>query len=91
MAVKDLMTYMKYDGIATFISFMMGIGIAAMFRPLCKGPDCVVMRGPPVQDVRNSVYQFGKRCVEFRPTTIECPTGPNAPKVVDTVSFADYD
>lgn len=82
------MKNMKNDWIAAFMSFMLGIGLAAMFRPLCKGPDCVVLRGPPVQEIRDAVYQFGARCVEFRPKTVECPTDQ---KVLDTVSFADYE
>ena len=90
MSVTKLLDVMKYDGIATIISFILGVGVSAMFRPLCKGPDCVVMRGPPIQDLRGSVYQFGKRCVEFKPQTVECPKDGTVP-VVDTVSFADYE
>lgn len=79
---------MSIPWLATLISFILGVGIAAMFRPICKGPDCVILRGPPVQDIRDTVYQFGSRCVEFKTQTVECPK--DGTEVIETVSFADY-
>jgi hypothetical protein len=86
----DWLNIMKIRGISTLISLVIGFGIAALFRPICKGPDCVVMRGPPVHEIRNTVYQFGSKCVEFKANPIECPKDKTVP-VVDTVSFADYE
>ncbi len=86
----DFLNLMENKTIATLISFMLGVGVAAMFRPVCKGPECIVIRGPPVQDIRDAVYQFGAKCVEFSPRLVECPTDATV-AVVDTVSFADYD
>ncbi len=86
----DVMKIMEVPGIATIISFMLGIGLASMLRPACSGPECVVLRGPPVQDIRDAVYQFGSKCVEFQPKAVECPKD-GAVGIVDTVSFADYE
>ncbi len=85
----DFFKVMTIPGVATLISFMIGLGVAAMFRPMCKGPDCLIVRGPPVQEIRDAVYQFGTKCVEFKPKPMECPADKTVP-VVDTVSFADY-
>ncbi len=81
--------FFNLPGVTTLLSLLLGFGIAAIFRPLCNGPDCVVIRGPPVNDIRGSVYQIGKQCVEFKPKPIACPKDGTVP-VVDTVSFADY-
>lgn len=85
----DIFKIMEVPGIATVISFMLGVGIASMMRPVCKGPECVVVRGPPVQDIRDAVYQFGSKCVEFQPKPVECPKDGTV-GIVDTISFADY-
>ena len=85
----DFLKVMANPGVATILSFVIGLGIAAMFRPVCKGPECVVVRGPPIQDIRDAVYQFGSKCVEFKTKPMECPKDGAVP-VVDTVSFADY-
>jgi hypothetical protein len=73
------------------VSMILGFGLAAIFRPLCKGPDCIVLRGPLVSELRGVVYQFGSKCVEFDAKPVECPTpkpdGTNS--VVETLSFVD--
>jgi hypothetical protein len=81
----------KIPGMGALLSAILGFGLAAIFRPLCKGPECVIVRGPPVGDIRGAVYQFGARCVEFDAKPIECPptTGPKAVQIVDTITFAD--
>ena len=87
--IDNFINILKVKGMSTFISLILGFGIAALFRPVCKGPDCVVVRGPPVQDIRNAVYQFGSKCIEFKTVPQECPKKGTVP-VVDTISFADY-
>lgn len=70
---------------AMFISFMIGFGLAAMFRPMCNGPECIVLHGPPVKDVVDKVYQMGAKCVEFTTEVVECPADKS--DVVKTVQF----
>lgn len=72
------------------MSCIVGFGIAALFRPMCKGADCVVLRGPPVNQMRDAVYQIGGKCHEFKPKAVTCPTDPNV-KTVETFSFAAVD
>jgi hypothetical protein len=83
----DIESALKVPGIATLISFIIGFGIAAIFRPLCKGPECLIIRGPPVSDIRGAVYMFGTKCVEFIPKPVVCP--PRSEKVVETLVFAE--
>jgi hypothetical protein len=85
----DFLKVMDVPGLAAIFSFIIGLGVAAMFRPMCKGPECLIIRGPPIQEIRDAVYQFGSKCVEFKTKPIECPKEGSVP-VVDTVSFADY-
>lgn len=85
----DWFKIMKIPGMPTIISALLGFGLAALFRPICKGPDCLIVRGPPVKDIRDSVYQIGSKCVEFKTKAMECPK--DGTKPVDTVSFADYE
>ncbi len=86
----DWFGIMKIPGIPALISAILGFGLAALFRPMCKGPECLVIRGPPVNDIRGAVYQFGTKCVEFKTKPMECPKNSTVP-IVDTVSFADYE
>jgi hypothetical protein len=84
----DLDKILNVPGLATLISLVLGFGLAAMFRPLCKGPECLILRGPPVTDIRGTVYQFGSKCVEFDAKPVECPKNNKTP-IVETMTFAD--
>ena len=75
--------YMENPWVAALVSFLIGFGIAAMFRPLCKGADCIVIHGPPVRDVIDKVYQMGEKCVEFTTEVVSCPK--DGSEVVKTV------
>jgi hypothetical protein len=88
--MPELESFLKVPGLAALISFVIGFGIAAIFRPLCKGPDCLIIRGPPVSEIRNAVYQFGTKCVEFIAKPVECPPKGDKKEVVETMVFADF-
>jgi len=80
---------MENPWLAAFVSFMIGFGIAAMFRPLCSGPECIVIHGPPVKDVVDKVYQMGEKCVEFTTEVVTCPAdGKDLVKTVQRVATA---
>jgi hypothetical protein len=82
----DFVTWIENKNVAILVSCVLGFGLAAIFRPVCKGPDCVILRGPPVSNIRGAVYQFGAKCHEFKPKPVECPADKS--QVVDTLSFA---
>ena len=85
-AIK-LETWLADEKIGILLSCIIGFGIAALFRPMCKEGDCVVLRGPPVNQMRDVVYQMGGKCHEFTPKAVACPTDPKI-KTVETFSFA---
>lgn len=78
---------MENPVIAIVVSFLIGFGIAAMFRPVCRGPECIVLHGPPVKDVIDKVYQMGEKCVEFTTELVDCPKdGADIVKTVQRVA-----
>jgi hypothetical protein len=81
----DYWKLMEDPALSTIISFLIGFGLAAMFRPLCKGSDCIVLHGPPVKDIMDKVYQMGERCVEFTTEVVDCPK--DKKEIVKTVEF----
>ncbi len=82
----DYWAIMEEPWIAALVSFLIGFGIAAMFRPLCNGAECIVVNGPPVKEVIDKVYQMGEKCVEFTTEVVDCPkAGEGGDTVVKTV------
>jgi hypothetical protein len=61
-------------------SLLLGIGLVAIFRPLCKGSDgqpsaCTLDKAPPVKEWDGAVYHLGSKCYEYKTTTVDCPNG----------------
>lgn len=83
----DLAGILAIPHMPTLLSFILGFGIACIFRPLCKGPDCLIQRGPPVNELRGSVYQFGSKCIEFIPKAVECPSKEKVVETLEAVGF----
>ena len=55
------------------VSVILGLGLAAVFRQACQGNSCVVLRSPPMKQVRDSVYQVEDKCYRYQPQVVQCP------------------
>jgi len=45
----------------------------SLLRPLCNGPECIVQKAPPVDEVNKTTYQLGSKCYQFRSAPVDCP------------------
>ena len=65
--------FLKSDGFKMVGSAIIGIGLMAALKPVCKGSNCVIQKAPPVDEVVKSTYQLGQKCYQFKTTQIQCP------------------
>ena len=68
--LSDLMKSKLFNVV---FSFALGLGLAAIFRPVCKGDDCKKVKAPPSKDWDGYVYRMGAKCYEYKSEIIECP------------------
>jgi hypothetical protein len=61
---------------AIAMSFILGLGLAIMFRPMCKDGVCKVVHGPKPASMNGHVYPFGDKCYLYSTRAVEC--GPEA-------------
>lgn len=54
------------------ISIIWALGITALFRHACTGPDCIVIKGPDPNKVKKNVYGNGDKCYKFDPYVVNC-------------------
>jgi len=72
MGIPDLLNDKRFN---IFFSFILGIGIICMFRPMCNGSECNVNRAPSEKDFDKYVYRMGGgTCYEFKSEIVECPS-----------------
>jgi len=58
-----------------FFSIMLGIGLVAIFRPMCSGSECNITKAPTEKDFDKYVYRMGgAKCYEFKTEIVECPS-----------------
>jgi hypothetical protein len=55
-----------------FISIMLGLGLAVLFRKACNGKDCLSFKGPSVNDINGKTYQFGDSCYKYNTVSGKC-------------------
>lgn len=71
MRLTDILKDEKFN---MFFSFILGIGLICMIRPICNGEECTVLKAPSDKDFDKYVYRMGKgKCYEFKTEIIECP------------------
>lgn len=68
-----LWDFMKSKNFNWFFSFLLGLGLAAILRPACKGDQCLTMKAPPVHEVEKTTYQLGSKCFQFQLENADCP------------------
>jgi len=66
----DILKDKKFDYI---FSFLMGIFLAILVRPSCKGDTCFKLKAPPIDEMKKNAYKIGDRCYKFVPEEAQCP------------------
>tara|TARA_B110000908_G_C10184096_1_gene417145 strand:+ start:1020 stop:1250 length:231 start_codon:yes stop_codon:yes gene_type:complete len=54
------------------ISIIWGIGLAAIFRKVCKGRECIIITAPDVKEFETGVYGFDNKCYTFKSKVTTC-------------------
>ena len=57
-----------------FFSFIIGVGIMSLFRPLCKGSECQLVKAPHPKEVQETTYRIGSKCYKFKTHPMDCPS-----------------
>jgi hypothetical protein len=68
-----------------FISILLGLGLATMFRQVCNGKNCLVFNGPVISEIDGKIYKFGEYCHKYDLNATSC----NAVKKVINISNPD--
>jgi hypothetical protein len=65
--------FLKTKKFNILFSFLLGLGLMALLRPVCKGDECILLKAPPAHEVKDSTYQIGMKCYKFETYTVDCP------------------
>jgi len=71
--MTNLLYVLNDERFSIFFSFILGLGIVSLIRPICSGSECNKDKAPNDKDFDNMVYRFGGKCYEFKHTIVSCP------------------
>lgn len=53
-------------------SLILGLGLAALFQRVCKDGHCIIIQGPPLDEVENKIFKQEDKCYRYRAETTKC-------------------
>lgn len=74
MGLEVISKIFKNPYFNTVFSFILGLGLVIIARPVCKGSNCIKEKAPKPTDWNNSVYQFGASCHKYSTVVVDCPS-----------------
>ena len=70
-----------YSDIGKYIiSILLGLGLATLFRKVCKDRNCIVFKAPNIKKIKNQIFKFDGKCYQFEENIEKCNTNK---KIVD--------
>ena len=48
-----------------FISILLGLGLATMFRTVCEEKNCIRFVGPVISEIDGKIYKHGEKCYKY--------------------------
>ena len=55
-----------------FISILLGLGLATLFRKACNDKNCIVFNGPVISEFDGKIYKHGEKCYKYSTRSTGC-------------------
>ncbi len=68
--LADILKDPRFDVV---FSFLMGVFIILLIKPICKGDSCFTYKAPPMKEINEHAYKIGDICYKFVPKESKCP------------------
>ena len=56
----------------TIISILLGLGLATLFRKVCKDRDCLVFHAADYSKIKDQIFKFDGKCYKFSEKAEKC-------------------
>lgn len=54
------------------VSIILGLGLATIFRKVCKDNQCIIIKGPSKQETEKYYYKLDGDCYKYTPYATKC-------------------
>ena len=49
----------------TFISILLGLGLASLFRKVCTDKNCIKFNGPVISNIEDKIFKHNDKCYKY--------------------------
>ena len=67
-----LYKFVKSNSGKYVMSIILGIGLASLFRSVCKGKECHIYKAPALEEINDKIYKFDGKCYKFESVNQKC-------------------
>jgi hypothetical protein len=71
-----------------FISILLGLGLATMFKKVCDDKNCIIFNGPVISDFEDKTYKYDGNCYKYSVSMEKCDSNK---QVIDIETKADLE
>lgn len=64
----------------TFISILLGLGLASLFRKACTDKNCLRFNGPVISDIEGKIFKHDNKCYKYVSNSAKCD---NTKRIID--------
>jgi hypothetical protein len=64
--------FVKSEKYSLAFSFILGVGIVSLFKPVCRDAECSKKTAANPEEVLKTTYQIGSKCYQFGMVHKEC-------------------
>ena len=72
MKKKTVFRLLHTDNGRYAISFILGLGLASLFKKVCSDRNCIVLAAPPFEEVTKNIYEYNNKCYKFEEKLTKC-------------------
>ena len=55
-----------------FMSIILGLGLATLFRKVCNDRNCIIFKAPDIKKIQNQIFKFEGKCYKFTEEIEKC-------------------
>jgi hypothetical protein len=55
-----------------FISVLLGLGLASLFRRACNDKNCIIFNGPIISEFDDKIYKYDNKCYKYEAAPSKC-------------------
>ena len=53
-------------------SIILALGLACMLRIACKDANMIIVKGPPLESVKDKIFNFDNKCYSYKTIATSC-------------------